>query len=176
MPNYLEYLLLRRQAVLTTILIARILFGIFPIWQLNTTLAETQTGEVSLSDPLALNSGKLALLEENSLIPLSGPSNPEPKVLQKVPVIITAYSSTSWETDNDPYLTAAGTQVQDGVVANNYFPFGTKIKVPEIFGDKVFTVEDRMNWKKSDYHIDIWFASYWDALNFGAKETYIEVL
>ena len=96
--------------------------------------------------------------------------------VRKLPVIVTGYSSTIDQTDSDPFITAAGTIVRDGIVANNKYPFGTKIRFPEIYGDKVFVVEDRMSWKKGNYHIDIWFASYWEAKNFGAKRTYIEVL
>jgi 3D (Asp-Asp-Asp) domain-containing protein len=119
---------------------------------------------------------KLLIFNENTLIPASDPSNPEPKVVKKLPVTVTAYSSTENQTDSEPFITAAGTGVRDGIIANNYLPFGTKVRMPEIYGDKVFVVEDRMNWKKGYYHVDIWFPSYWEALNFGAKRTYIEVL
>ena len=122
------------------------------------------------------NQEGLVFLEGNTLIPISNPSNPEAKVVRKLPVIVTAYSSSVWETDDSPYITAAGTWVRDGIIANNLLPFGTKVRMPEIYGDKIFVVEDRMNWKKGYYHIDIWFASYWEAKNFGAKRTYIEVL
>ena len=119
---------------------------------------------------------KLAIIQENSLLSLSDPSAPEPRVIQKINVIITAYSSSPWETDSNPYITAAGTRVREGIVANNYLPIGTKIKIPELYGDKIFVVEDRMNWKKGYYHVDIWFPSYWEAKQFGAKKTYIEIL
>ena len=118
----------------------------------------------------------LVLLGKNTLIPIANPASPEPKVVRKLSVIITAYSSTPWETDDTPFLTAAGTWVKDGIIANNLLPFGTKVKIPEIYGDKIFIVEDRMNWEKGDFHVDIWFPSYWQALNFGAKTTYIEIL
>ena len=119
---------------------------------------------------------KIAFLGENSLIPISDPAAPEPKVARKMPVIVTAYSSTIWETDDTPFITAANTTVRDGVVANNYLPFGTRVRIPEIYGEKIFVVEDRMSWKKGNYHIDIWFPSYQEAKEFGAKKTYIEVL
>lgn len=90
--------------------------------------------------------------------------------------IVTAYSSTPWETDEDPHITAAGTLVRKGIVANNYFPFGTKIKIPELFGDQIFVVEDRMAPRKWKYHFDIWFEDYFEALNFGSKITKIEIL
>lgn len=117
---------------------------------------------------------ELVIVQGNTLLPISNPSNPA-KTFRKIPVIVTAYSSTPWQTDETPYITAAGTRVHQGIVANNLLPFGTKIRIPEIYGDKVFTVEDRMNWRKGYYHIDIWFPSYWEAKNFGAKRTYIEI-
>ncbi|MFH1714063.1 MAG: 3D domain-containing protein [Candidatus Nealsonbacteria bacterium] len=119
---------------------------------------------------------KLLLLNENTLIPTSDPSGPEFKVVRKLPVVVTAYSSSVWETDETPYLTAAGTWVKDGIIANNYLSFGTKIRLPELYGEKIFVVEDRMNRKKGNYQIDIWFSSYFEAKEFGAKRTYIEVL
>lgn len=118
----------------------------------------------------------LVMIEGNSLLPIAEPSNPESPAIRRIKAVITGYSSTPWETDGDPYLTAAGTWVRDGIIANNYLPFGTKIKIPELYGDKIFVVEDRMSWEKGNYHIDIWFPDYWEALNFGAKRTYIEIL
>ncbi len=155
-----------------------IILGIFvvgvPIFELSLQKAGTDL----ISDDLAsaLDQEGLIFLEKNTLIPIANPSNPEPKVVRKLPVVVTAYSSSVWQTDDDPYITAAGTWVRDGIVANNKYPFGTKIRFPEIYGDKIFVVEDRMSWKKGNYHFDIWFASYWKAKSFGAKRTYIEIL
>ena len=119
---------------------------------------------------------ELAISQGNTLVPFSNPANPPSPVIRKLPVIITGYSSTEDQTDSDPFITAAGTGVREGIVANNFFPLGTKIKIPELFGDQIFIVEDRMSWEKGKYQIDIWFPDYWQALNFGAKRTYIEVL
>ncbi|OQX00583.1 hypothetical protein BWK69_01165 [Candidatus Parcubacteria bacterium A4] len=107
---------------------------------------------------------------------MTSPSNPEPQVIRELNVIVTAYSSTVMETDDTPFITAAGTMVKEGIIANNLLPFGTKIKIPELYGDKIFIVEDRMAERKGNYHFDIWFPSYWEALNFGAKNTIVEVL
>ena len=117
---------------------------------------------------------ELALIERNTLVPISSLHNPE--IVQKIPVIITGYSSTPWETDDTPNITASNSAVREGIIANNLFPFGTKIRIPALYGNKVFVVEDRMSWQKGNYHFDIWFPSYSEALNFGAKTTYIEVL
>lgn len=119
---------------------------------------------------------KLTISEGNSLISLANPANPDPKVVRKINMAVTAYSSTIFETDETPFSTASGSTVKDGIVANNLLPFGTKIRIPEVYGDKIFTVEDRMNPKVGFYNTDIWFPSYSEAKNFGVKITYIEVL
>lgn len=100
----------------------------------------------------------------------------EQNTAQKIKVLITAYSSTSDQTDDTPFITASNKYVKDGIIANNMLPFGSKVKIPELYGDKIFVVEDRMNRRKSDYHFDIWFPSKQLALNFGVKTAYIEVL
>lgn len=81
---------------------------------------------------------------------------------------ITAYTSLPDETDDTPFTTAMGTEVHDGVVATNMLPFGTKIQIPALFGDKIFTVEDRMNRRMKNV-MDIWMPSKAKALRFGAN-------
>jgi len=116
------------------------------------------------------------IVQNNTLSSLSNPANPPPKVVRELPVIITAYSSTESQTDDTPFITASGSYVRDGIVANNLLPFGTKIRIPDVYGDKIFVVEDRMNRKKGYYHFDVWLADYWQALSFGAKRVTIEIL
>ncbi|MER3581340.1 MAG: hypothetical protein C4347_00555 [Patescibacteria group bacterium] len=79
---------------------------------------------------------------------------------------ITGYSSSPDETDDTPWITAYNTLTKDGIVASNDLPFGTKIKIPQLFGDKIFVVEDRLN-ERIRGVIDIWFPSKESALNFG---------
>jgi len=119
---------------------------------------------------------RLITIQGNSVLAVSDHFNPEPKVVKKMKVVITGYSSTVWETDDTPELTASGSVVREGIVANNGLSIGTKIKIPELYGDKIFVIEDRMNPRVGPYHIDIWFPDYSQAKNFGAKRTYIEVL
>ena len=116
----------------------------------------------------------IVLFQNNILAPLS--LMPEPKINRTIMAVVTAYSSSPEQTDDTPNITAAGTHVKDGIIANNYYSFGTKIRIPQIFGDKVFIVEDRMHWRKSNSHFDIWFPEYWQAKNFGIQDTYIEIL
>ena len=118
---------------------------------------------------------RIVIFFGNSLFGIANPNNPEKEPI-RILAIVTAYSSTPWETDGDPYITASGKMVRDGIVANNFLPFGTKIKIPEIFGDKIFVVEDRMSFVKGKYQFDIWVEDYFEALKFGAKKTYVEII
>ncbi|MBU6500963.1 MAG: 3D domain-containing protein [Patescibacteria group bacterium] len=90
-------------------------------------------------------------------------------------VWVTAYSSSPDQTDDTPFITASGSRVHDGVIATNLLPFGTEIKIPDIFGDKIFTVEDRMNRRKTD-NVDIWMPSRAQALRFGITRAKIVIL
>lgn len=91
---------------------------------------------------------------------------------RKMVVLATAYSSTVDQTDASPFITASGTHVHDGTLAANFLPFGTRVKIPAHFGDKVFIVEDRM---KSNEKIDVWYPSREEALHFGARRVEIEI-
>ena len=136
------------------ILTVAILFGVI-ISQ--TVRAETLSDRAPISD--------IVKIDESSL-----------KVVKKIKMIVTAYSSTPEQTDNTPFITASGKSVIDGIVANNMLPFGARIRIPELYGDKIFVVEDRMHQRKGKYHLDVWLSEYLQARNFGAKITYIEVL
>lgn len=94
-------------------------------------------------------------------------------------MVITAYSSTRDQTDNTPCITANGYNVctanAENVIAANFLPFGTRVKIPELFGDRVFTVQDRMNARYS-HRVDIWMTSRHKAKQFGVKRAEIVVL
>ncbi len=96
-------------------------------------------------------------------------------------VVATGYSSTPDQTDDSPFITASGTHVRDGIIAANVYtkgqriPFGTLVRIPEIFGDKVFVVEDRMNSRYTN-NVDIWFPERNLAKVFGIKKVTIEIV
>ena len=124
------------------------------------------------------------ILQGNSILPLSGPASSQealcttetsPKASRTIKVVVTGYSSSPHETDETPHVTASGTLTRDGVVATNLLPIGTKVRFPELFGDKIFLVEDRMS-SRAGYQADIWFPSALEALVFGAKRTFMEVI
>ena len=91
-------------------------------------------------------------------------------------VWVTAYSSKLEETDDTPFITAHNTEVREGIIAANFLPFGTQVKIPKIFGNKIFIVEDRMHRRKKNF-IDIWMPNKELAQNFGIhKEVEIVVV
>ncbi len=91
-------------------------------------------------------------------------------------ITVTAYSSTPDQTDDSPFITASGTWVYDGIIASNFLPFGTKVRFPELFRDKIFTVDDKMHERFTDTRVDIWFPDRESAEEFGVKETIMEIL
>lgn len=115
----------------------------------------------------------LAVMQDSALI-ASGASTPVPRS-KKIKVVMTAYSSHPDETDDTPFTTASGTKTRDGIVAANFLPFGTAVKIPELFGDKVFVVEDRMH-RRFSKRMDIWMPSKKDAIIFGKVSAEIEIL
>lgn len=90
-------------------------------------------------------------------------------------IVVTAYSSTPDQTDDTPFITASGKVVEDGIVASNFLAFGTKLRLPELFGDKIFIVEDRMHQRFSSDRLDIWFPDRETAQEFGIKTTVMEI-
>ena len=93
----------------------------------------------------------------------------------KMTVIATAYTPRPEETDETPYLTPAGTKTREGVIAANWLPFGTKVKID----GKIYTVEDRMNSRYTasfPARIDIVFNSLEKAKKFGKQKIEIEIM
>jgi len=89
-------------------------------------------------------------------------------------VTLTSYSSTPDQTDDTPFVTASNTIVRDGVIAANFLPFGTKVQIPELFGDKIFVVEDRMHTRFQD-RIDVWSPDRATALKIGKREVTVVI-
>lgn len=97
---------------------------------------------------------------------------PSKKVID---LIVTSYNSEPGQTDATPTITAFGTHVRDGIIATNYLPKGTRVRFPDLYGDKVFVVEDRMNIRYTK-RADIWSADKEFSRQFGARYLRMEVL
>lgn len=91
---------------------------------------------------------------------------------------ITAYTSDIFQTDDTPCVTASGLNVcerdLENVIAANFLPLGTRVKIPGLFGDRVFYVEDRMN-ERYFYKMDVWMKEIEKAKEFGVQYATIEV-
>ncbi|HRY52824.1 MAG TPA: hypothetical protein P5089_03170 [Candidatus Portnoybacteria bacterium] len=134
------------------------------------TLEEKDVNEIVLQDNLFV-----ATVSNKNSVSVKEPVAKEATVAPSKAVIVTAYSSTADQTDSTPFITANGTRVQDGIIACNFLPFGTKVKFPEYSGDKVFTVTDRMA-KKNSHKIDIWMPSRALAMEFGVQKLAYEIV
>ena len=86
--------------------------------------------------------------------------------------IFTAYTAEMAQTDSSPTITASNQPVQEGIVANNCLPFGTKIKV----NGKIYEVHDRMNDRYGCENFDIYMADNAAAADFGKQPLTYEVL
>jgi 3D (Asp-Asp-Asp) domain-containing protein len=93
-------------------------------------------------------------------------------------VPMTAYTSDPAQTDDTPCITASGMDVcernQEDVVAANFLPLGTRVRIPELYGDRIFTVQDRMN-ARYDKRMDFWMKDIKEARKFGLKYATVEV-
>jgi 3D (Asp-Asp-Asp) domain-containing protein len=85
---------------------------------------------------------------------------------------VTAYSSSPDETWGDPFITASGREVHDGLVAcPRRYPFGTQFRI----GTRVYTCWDRLH-RRFDHRFDIWKPSKEEALEFGRQQLVVEAL
>ena len=113
--------------------------------------------------------------------PVEAPKAPVKEVKKVAPkktlvVVATAYSSTPDQTDSTPCITATGYDVcnkNKNVIAVSrnlvhLLGYGTQVRFPELFGDKVFHIEDTMNARFVD-RIDFHFDSREEARKFGVK-------
>lgn len=175
--NYINIMSIKIQGYIEFFIIWSVVGGV--IFSLSTALVAYKDN--SLPDDYFGSGGVLPLIQGNSVSADLKDNLIEQKSIETavdpntIEVVITGYSSTPEETDEDPFITASGDWVHDGIVAANFLPFGTEIRIPEIYGDKIFVIEDRMHPRKKQ-QIDIWFPSKQEALEFGAHYSYIEVL
>lgn len=105
----------------------------------------------------------------------TAPQSPRPINSWRMWITATAYSSTPDQTDDTPFITARGTTVRDGIIAANFLRFGTKVRLPTAYGDKIFEVEDRMN-PRYQYRVDIWMPTRYEAKQFGIRTIPIEIV
>jgi len=177
---YLSKKTKKHKTIIFTFLVVVIVFDcfLFPL----PTLAQAKTGTIiantssELSDP----ESQTIPADINNPAPLANlPKNNNAAPIKTKIVQITAYNSEVGQCDGDPCTTANGFNVcEHGIedtIATNALPFGAQVRIPELFGGRIFTVRDRMN---SRYHdrVDVWMLDHKDAIKFGLKTAKIEIL
>ena len=112
-------------------------------------------------------------------LPLCRPAR-QPK--QIIKALSTAYSSDVNQTDNSPCITATGYDVCENyalygaanTIASNFLPVHTVVKIPELYGDELFVVRDRMN-DRFYNRVDVWMPTRGQAVRYGVKYIKLEV-
>lgn len=98
--------------------------------------------------------------------------------------VMTAYSSEAAQTDSTPCIPADWKYNlcehyeqfgEQNTIAANFLPLGTKVRFPNLYGDKVFTVRDRMNARYGVGRGDIWMPTKVEAKQFGVKRVTMEI-
>lgn len=153
----------------------------------NFNLPHVQAAELNtLSVQPSAETGQVEVLQTSNNNPSDLPlglTSQEREPRYKIKVWVTAYNSHPNQTDSTPCITASGLNVcerseqgAEDIIATNLMrlPFGTKVRIPELFGDKIFLVHDRMNARYART-VDVWMAEYADAKKFGKQYTEIEI-
>jgi len=98
--------------------------------------------------------------------------------------VMTAYSSEAAQTDASPCIPADWKYNlcehyekygEQNTIAANFLPMGTKVRFPDLYGDKVFVVRDRMNARYGVGRADIWMPTKAEAKQFGVKKVTMEI-
>ena len=115
--------------------------------------------------------------DNNKKLPTA--SDSDVTVVRSFYTYITAYNSLPEQTDSTPCITASSFNVcehnEEDVVAANFLPFGATIRIPEYFGDRIFTVQDRMH-KRFEKRVDIWMKNKESAKSFGIRRLKVEIV
>jgi len=108
------------------------------------------------------------------------PKNSAVESKYEVNEVLTAYTSEAAQTDDSPCITANGFDLckhgQEDTVAINGVKMGTRVRFPDLFGNRVFVVRDRMNARYGSNRADVWMLSKANAISFGVKVARMEVL
>jgi 3D (Asp-Asp-Asp) domain-containing protein len=179
-----------KQSFLLFLLIACVFqFVLFFTPALAAETVATQDNQISLGDinksadmdPNAQKVANSTVINQNDANPvITASTTPVSVKVKSTSVhVMTAYNSEVGQTDNSPCITANGFNVcEHGVedtIAANFLKMGTKVKIPELYGDRVFTVRDRMNARHAN-RVDIWMKDRTSAIKFGVKTAKIQVL
>ncbi len=113
-----------------------------------------------------------------------------------ITVRATAYNSLASQTDAQPHITATGARTEWGILAvsrdllRENLPYGSLVRLRDLgsfhtgrgagayhalLDDTLFVVEDTMHVRKTN-QVDLWFADYASAVNWGVRRLEVEVV
>ena len=154
-------------------------FTLFPMPTLANQAVEAANQEIKIAENIQIDNDITTNSSQAEDFINRLPVNNNKAVMASGYHVITAYNSEASQCDGSPCTTANGFNVcEHGVedtVAANFLRFGTKVKIPDHFGDRVFVVRDRMNPRFPD-RMDIWMIHKTDAIAWGAKTARVEVI
>ncbi len=167
-----------KKVVIILVVVLFFEFFLFPTPSMASQIAEEtrvdQNQEIVLTNISDNNQGEIDVELKGKL-----PQSADADIKWSDHVVLTAYNSEPGQTDDSPCITANGFNVcengKEDTIAANFLRFGTKVKIPELFGDRVFTVRDRMN-KRYSNRVDVWMLEKQDARKFGVKHAKIQVI
>ncbi len=161
------------EKTVSVLVLATVLFGAMPAHAAKTQNASGLSA-ITVADAETTQSGESRF--DGFVIPTAD-YQPLPAYASRTyRVDMTAYTSSVEECDADPFTTADGSRPRNGIVATNFLPFGTRVRIPSLFGDKILTVHDRMN-KRYNRRIAVWMEKKEDMREFGIhRNVTVEVI
>ncbi len=145
----------------------------------NETIVKETTIDIEAAKLIKIDATSTDIVSAKKVEVATTTEKVEPKIVRTSTHTMTAYNSDVAQTDDSPCITANGFNVcKHGIedtIAANFLPMGTKVKIPDLFGDRIFVVRDRMNARYPD-RVDIWMKDRTSALKFGVKVAKIQVL
>jgi len=141
--------------------------------------AKIATEQLTAPNGIVLPEDEIELIQQDLVVIEHLPAIDELNFVDQGIRVITAYNSEKGQTDDTPCITANGFNVcEHGIedtIAANFLKFGTKVRIPELFGDKIFVVRDRMN-QRYPNRVDVWMQEKSHAQTFGVKQASIQVI
>ena len=196
MTNFKQYLKLAKNKLIERLLLFVILLALanfvaFPAPAFaDTVLANISSTTVNFSYQFAPDNQGVSLIQiiNPGVIFYNGepakdshlPKNSGLAAKYEVNEVLTAYTSEAAQTDDSPCITANGFDLckhgQEDTVAINGVRMGTRVRFPDLFGNRVFVVRDRMNSRYGSNRADVWMLSKANAISFGVRVARMEVL
>ena len=112
----------------------------------------------------------MAMIENNALLAVS--PLPRLEIIRTYYIITSAYNPVPEQTDDTPFITASGEMVKEGIIAVNWLPFGSLLRI----NGEIYEVKDRMNSKYGYPYVDIFMWEVDEAIEFGRQKLKVELV